>query len=146
MINSNKMIKRNHKQIILREYLKKFSNILVNSENNQSLLKTYSKILLNLQIIGQTELNKNLFLITNESCNWLNQLEDFHFLKETARQLNKRIKETVILLNSNDLKPDIYFSKTLKDQLKYGVRIDKKNIKRWNSSNGPFRINASVYL
>jgi DNA-directed RNA polymerase subunit beta len=83
---------------------------------------------LNLQIIGQTELNKNLFLITNESCNWLNQLEDFHFLKETARQLNKRIKETVILLNSNDLKPDIYFSKTLKDQLKYGVRIDKKNI------------------
>jgi DNA-directed RNA polymerase subunit beta len=128
MINSNKIIKRNHKQIILREYLKKFSNILVNSENNQSLLKTYSKVLLNLQIIGQTELNKNLFLITNESCNWLNQLEDFHFLKETARQLNKRIKETVILLNSNDLKPDIYFSKTLKDQLKYGIRIDKRNI------------------
>ena len=112
----------------MSEYLKKFSNISVNFENNQSLLKTYSKVLLNLQIIGQTELNKNLFLITNESCNWLNQLEDFHFLKETARQLNKRIKETVILLNSNDLKPDIYFSKTLKDQLKYGVRIDKKNI------------------
>jgi DNA-directed RNA polymerase subunit beta len=128
IINSNKIIKRNYQQIILSEYLKKFSNISVNFENNQSLLKTYSKVLLNLQIIGQTELNKNLFLITNESCNWLNQLEDFHFLKETARQLNKRIKETVILLNSNDLKPDIYFSKTLKDQLKYGVRIDKKNI------------------
>ena len=51
-------------------------------------------------------------------------------MKKTAGQLNKKVQETLILSNSNYVKPEIYFSKTFKDQLKYSIKINKKNIKK----------------
>ena len=126
-INYKKIIKFNNKEKILNEYIKNFSSTLINNEN---LFNIYWKTLLNLQIIAQVDLNKDLLLITNQSSNWLNNLEDFYFLKKTAGQLNKKVQETLILSNSNYVKPEIYFSKTFKDQLKYSIKINKKNIKK----------------
>jgi DNA-directed RNA polymerase subunit beta len=126
-IKYQKIIKFNRKEEILDQYIKNFSSTLT---NNEDLLNTYSETLLNLQMIAQVELNKDLLLITNQSSNWLSNLEDFHFLKKTVKQLNRKIQETLILSNSNYAKPEIYFSKTFKDQLKYSIKINKKNIKK----------------
>ena len=101
------------------KYLKIIADDLRSDFNSKILLKLYSKVLKNLQMIGQVELNKNLFLITSESLIWLDELHDFYFLKQINQKFNKQVNETISLLKNNDLKPNIYFSKSLKDQLKY---------------------------
>ena len=135
-INLSRIFKNTYRQTILQDYFKKILDDLVSNTNNQKVLKIYTKVLVNLQIIAHIELNKDLLLIVNDSFNWLDQLHDFHFLKQTARQLNNQIKEAILLSNSIDLKPEIYFSNSLKDQLKYelGAKVLKKGI----LVNGPF--------
>jgi DNA-directed RNA polymerase subunit beta len=119
LIKVNQFLKNINRQAALQNSLKEILNDLVNSNKNKKLLEVYSKALINLQMIGQTQLNSNLILILSKSVNWLAQLDNFYFLKKTARQLNNQIKERVALCNSNNTKPGIYFSKTLKDQLRY---------------------------
>ena len=115
----NRAFKKTLKTPNLEKYLKKILDDLVNDSKAKILSKLYSKVLMNLQIIGQIELNKNLLLITTESLIWLEELHDFYFLKQINQQLNNQVNETISLLKNNNLKPNIYFSKSLKDQLKY---------------------------
>jgi len=112
--------------IILENGFKEISYNLLDSLKTQKLLKIYYKVLFNIQIIGQIELNKDLLLITIKSITWLNELQNFHFLKQTSIKLNKQVKETLLLINSPALDINIYFSKTLKDQLKYVFKKKKR--------------------
>ena len=118
-ITFNKAFKTNDSDNNLEKYSEKISNDLINNSKTKRLSKLYSKALINLQVIGQIELNKSLLLITTESLIWLNELHDFYFLKQINQELNKQVNETISLSKNNDLRPNIYFSKSLKDQLKY---------------------------
>jgi len=119
--------KNNEKTLILEnDVIKEVSNDLNNSLKTKKLLKIYHKVISNIQIIGQIELNKNFLLITIESITWLNKLHNFHFLKQTSNQLNKQVKEIILLIDSADIDLNIYFSKTLKDQLKYVFKKKKR--------------------
>jgi DNA-directed RNA polymerase subunit beta len=121
----NKTFKTNDFLNSLEKYLEKISRDSISDFNTKTLSKLYSKTLKNLQITGQIELNKNLLLITTESLIWLDELHDFYFLKEINQKSNKQINEVISLLKSNEFKQNIYFSKSLKDQLKYVFK--KKN-------------------
>jgi DNA-directed RNA polymerase subunit beta len=124
-LNFNKTFKTNDFLNILEKYLEKISRDSISDFNIKTLSKLYSKVLTNLQITGQIELNKNLLLITTESLIWLDELHDFYFLKQINQKSNKQINEVISLLKSNEFKQNIYFSKSLKDQLKYVFK--KKN-------------------
>ena len=112
--------------IILEKSSKEITDNLLDSLKTEKLLKIYCKVLFNIQIIGQIELNKNLLLITIKSITWLSELKNFHFLKQTSVKLNKQVQETLLLVNSADLDLNIYFSKSLKDQLKYVFKKKKR--------------------
>jgi DNA-directed RNA polymerase subunit beta len=112
--------------IILEKSSKEITDNLLDSLKTEKLLKIYCKVLFNVQIIGQIELNKNLLLITIKSIAWLSELKNFHFLKQTSVKLNKQVQETLLLVNSADLDLNIYFSKSLKDQLKYVFKKKKR--------------------
>jgi DNA-directed RNA polymerase subunit beta len=126
LANLKKFFTNNNKTIILENSFKEISDNLLDSLKTQKLLKIYYKVLLNIQIIGQIELNKNFLLITIKSITWLSELKNFNFLKQTSIKLNKQIKETLLLVNSPDLDLNIYFSKSLKDQLKYVFKKKKR--------------------
>jgi DNA-directed RNA polymerase subunit beta len=111
---------------ILEKSSKQITDNLLDSLKTEKLLKIYCKVLSNIQIIGQIELDKNLLLITIKSITWLSELKNFHFLKQTSIKLNKQVQETLLLVNSIDLDLNIYFSKSLKDQLKYVFKKKKR--------------------
>jgi DNA-directed RNA polymerase subunit beta len=93
------------------------------------LLETYDKYISNSQKYTQIQLNRNLILITKDSKDWLSEMRNFYFLKRTVQQLTQKIKETNQLIEFKELRPTIYFSTSLKDQLKY---IFGKNKLRYN--------------
>jgi DNA-directed RNA polymerase subunit beta len=104
---------------LLEKNFKKILKNLNKNGKNKNLLTIYSKVLINFQIIGQIQLNSELILTLRQSQTNLNQQDNFQFLKKTAHQLNNQIRQTLLSRNLNDIKPVIYFSKTLKDQLRY---------------------------
>ena len=103
----------------LKKVFKKILKNLSKNEKNRELVKTYSKTLINFQTIAQVELNISLILMLKKSENSLNPLDGLHLLKKTFRQLTDQFKQALVLNNLNNRRPQIYFSKTLKDQLRY---------------------------
>lgn len=83
------------------------------------LLDIYDKNILKSQKTAHVQLNRNLILITNHSKDWLNEMRNFYFLKRTINQLTQKIEETNQLIEFKELRPTIYFSTSLKEQLKY---------------------------
>lgn len=84
-----------------------------------NLFKTYDKILLNSQVTVHTQLNVELILLTIQPFYLLNELENFKYLKRNITKLTEQIIETKNLIELKQLKPIIYFSTSLKEQLKY---------------------------
>ena len=83
------------------------------------LLDTYDEHILNSQKYTQIQLNRKLILITKDSKDWLSEMRNFYFLKRTVQQLTQKIQETNHIIEFKELRPTIYFSTSLKDQLKY---------------------------
>jgi DNA-directed RNA polymerase subunit beta len=86
---------------------------------NLKLLNTYDKNISNSQKYTHIQLNRKLILITKDSKDWLSEMRNFYFLKQTLQQLTQKIKETNQIIEFKELRPTIYFSTSLKDQLKY---------------------------
>jgi DNA-directed RNA polymerase subunit beta len=105
-------------------------SLLQNSFNlsetqTQKVLKTYNKAILNSQISIQLQLNYKLVLITNHSNNWLLEMHNFKFLKQNLNQTLSKITNIKKLIEFPNLRPTIYFSISLKEQLKYIFGKDK---------------------
>lgn len=81
--------------------------------------ESYDKILINSQRVAQIELNADLILSTTQPFYLLQELGNFKYLKQNIKQLTQQITETRNLLKFKELKPTIYFSTSLKEQLKY---------------------------
>ena len=126
ILNNNLKTRTQPFQSFVQVSFSKFSNDFPVDYQNQELINIYDKTLLFSQIGAQIELNKNLILITQEPTNWLYQLQDFSFLKRTIQKLNQQLELTYPLITSKELRPIIYFSKSLKDQLKYVFKKKKK--------------------
>jgi DNA-directed RNA polymerase subunit beta len=89
------------------------------SSQTLKLLDTYDENISNSQKYTHIQLNRNLILITNDSKNWLNEMRNFYFLKYTVKQQTQKVKDTTQLIQFKELRPTIYFSTSLKDQVKY---------------------------
>lgn len=79
----------------------------------------YDKIIKDSQQIANLQLNSQLFLITREPHNWISEMSNFSFLKQQIRTIIPKLNNVKQLTELKNLKPTIYFSVSLKEQLKY---------------------------
>ena len=101
---------------------------LSNLEVNM-LLQSYDKTIIDSQIFSQLKLNYQLILITKHSMNWLLEMQNFQFLKQKLTKVSEKIVDINKLIEFPNLKPTIYFSISLKEQLKYIFGKDKFSYK-----------------
>ena len=79
----------------------------------------YDKTINNFQKLAQTQLNSQLFLITQQPQSWLNETNNFSFLKQQIKETIPKLNSLKELTGLKNLRPIIYFSISFKDQLKY---------------------------
>lgn len=79
----------------------------------------YEKLITNSQKIVQAQLNSKLFLIIQQPQNWLIELKKFSFFKQQLKTVIPKLNTVVQLTELQNLHPTIYFSISLKEQLKY---------------------------
>jgi DNA-directed RNA polymerase subunit beta len=81
--------------------------------------KLYTEAINKSQTIAYIQLNSQLLLVTNQSKDWLIEMYNFSFLKKNIKHLIQPVKEMNKLTELQTLRPIIYFSTSLKEQLKY---------------------------
>lgn len=118
-----KNIENNKKE--LEEFIKVnkilflINNLTLSTDQILKLYNIYDKIIFNSQKLAQIHLNSQLLLITKNSQDWLSEMGDFSFLKQNIKQLILKINSVNRLAKFKNLRPTIYFSISLKEQLKY---------------------------
>ena len=116
-------INKNNKQAS-RQFLQTNNNVsltkILSLSDNQilKLCQKYDTTIINLQKVTQIELNSRLFFITKKSQNWLLEMSNFLFLQKNLKPLIPKILDISKLIDSQNLRPTIYFSRSLKEQLK----------------------------
>ena len=119
LINSN-LTKQSKKLFNTNNYSSFLSNNLNLSENQiKNLSLTYDKLISKSQNLVNIKLTYNLFLVIKKPQEWLIKIRNFYFLNQ---QINFRIinlNNSLLIKNLKNLKPIIYFSVSLKEQLKY---------------------------
>lgn len=96
-----------------------FKEVALSEEQTFKIYSTYEKLISNFQNIIHLQLNSQLLLITNQSQDWLVQMGDFLFLKKQIKDIIPKLNNVKQLLELQTLRPTIYFSTSLKEQLKY---------------------------
>ena len=99
------------------------SNLLDNQVLKLCLI--YEKLILNSQKIVQAQVNSGLLLITQQPQNWLVDLQKFSFFKQQVKTVIPKLNSIIQLTEFKNLHPTIYFSVSLKEQLKYVFRKNK---------------------
>ncbi len=84
-----------------------------------NLYYVYDKAIVNSQSSFYLKFNPQLFLIVNKSGNLLTEMNNFSFLKKKIEAINPNLENLKELIDIKNLRPTIYFSVSLKDQLKY---------------------------
>ena len=79
----------------------------------------YDKIIIASQQIVNLKLNAQIFLITKDSYSYINEMSNFVFLKQQIKSLLPKLNTLKQLNELKNLRPAIYFSVSLKEQLKY---------------------------
>jgi DNA-directed RNA polymerase subunit beta len=103
----------------LNEFLVLKNNLKLSKDQTTKLLYSYDKTVINSQRSTQIKLNSQLLLITKHSNDWLTEMENFSFLKTDFDQKLSEIHNFTQLIKFSNLRPTIFFSIGLKDQLKY---------------------------
>jgi DNA-directed RNA polymerase subunit beta len=93
------------------------------------LCNQYDKTIVDLQNLAQIKLNSQLLLITKKSQDWLMEISHFRFLQKNINQLLPKVSDVNKLIDFQNLRPTIYFSISLKEQLKYIFGKDKLTYK-----------------
>lgn len=104
---------------ILVKYLKLSKNQIT------KILNTYDYLITNSQLSFHFQLNYKLILVINHYKNWLTEFHNFPFLKKTFDQVFRKQTNVHNLVQFPNLRPTIYFSLSLKDQLRYVFGKDK---------------------
>lgn len=100
------------------------SNIYLTSVNNSKTITTYYKK------ITEFKFKNNLFLILMNNQNSLNQINQFKFIKQSSISKTQKLKALINNTEEKKLKPNIYFTTTLKELLKYKEKKKKKKKKK----------------
>ena len=79
----------------------------------------YDQLIRNSQQNVQIQLTASLFLVTQDSQNWLKEITEFSFLKQQIKKVTPQLRHLNDLTKLRKLRPTIYFSTSLKEQLKY---------------------------
>ena len=79
----------------------------------------YDRLIIDSQKNAQVKLNSSLLLITQKPQNWLIEINKFSFLKQQIKKITPQLIQINDLTKLNKLRPTIYFSTSLKEQLKY---------------------------
>merc|ERR1711935_265894 len=93
------------------------SNIYLTSVNNN-------------KTITEFKFKNNLFLILMNNQNSLNQINQFKFVKQSSISKTQKLKALINNAEEKKLKPNIYFTTTLKELLKYKEKKKKKKKKK----------------
>jgi DNA-directed RNA polymerase subunit beta len=83
------------------------------------LFSTYDKLISNSQKNAHLQLNSQLLLITRQSHDWLMEMSNFSFLNQQIQKTIPKLTNIKRLIEFQNLRPTIYFSISLKEQLKY---------------------------
>ena len=101
------------------------NDLFLSNDQLLKLFNTYTVLIKDSQKIAQTQLNSQLFLITKHPHDWLVEMQYFSFLKQSLQQLIPKVDNVNKLIEFPNLRPAIYFSTSLKEQLKYIFDKDK---------------------
>ena len=85
----------------------------------EKIFKTYNQIIQNSQSSVQLKLNYNLIVLTKHTNNWLIDFNNFSFLRTNINRTVGNLTNFNKLVQFSNLQPTIYFSISLKEQLKY---------------------------
>lgn len=97
----------------------------ISEKQSVKLLQTYKKLLVNSQLSAQLKLNNRLVLLSQDLSSWLLEITRLRFLKQTLTKTFQKTIDIRTLLQFPNLRPTIYFSISLKEQLKYIFGKDK---------------------
>jgi DNA-directed RNA polymerase subunit beta len=106
------LIKINKIEVLLN----KFS---IPDQQALKLLLVYDRVIISSQKLVQAQLNSQVFLILKQSQDWLIEISNFSFFKKRIKKLTLKLNEINELNHFQKLRPTIYFSNSLKEQLKY---------------------------
>ena len=95
------------------------NDTLLSKNRSLKLYYAYDKLIKNSQNIANLNLNSHIFLITKEPQNWLIEMSNFSFLKQQVNTIIPTLSNLKQLTELRSLRPTIYFSISLKEQLKY---------------------------
>jgi DNA-directed RNA polymerase subunit beta len=95
------------------------SNTNLSKEQIFKFYYAYDNLIKNSQHIANLQLNSQLFLITKEPQNWIIEMSNFSFLKQQIKSIIPGLNNLKQLMELKNLRPTIYFSVSLKEQLKY---------------------------
>lgn len=98
----------------------------INNKKAKQLYLAYDKAIFTSQKLIQSTVNSKLFLITKKSQYWLTEMGNFAFLKKQTKNILPKVKTIESLIALKNLRPTIYFSTSLKEQLKYIFGKSKK--------------------
>ena len=117
LLVSTKSLPTNFKnQIIFTESLRYFKN----SENHaEKIFETYDELIYKSQISIQLTLNYKFIVLTKHSNNWFQEFNKFLFLTVKINKILTTLIEFNEVTKFFNFQPTIYFSVSLKDQLKY---------------------------
>jgi DNA-directed RNA polymerase subunit beta len=110
-------IKTNLSSSIILENLLK--NHQISKSQALKLFLAYDKLIYETQKNVQITLNSSLLLITQQPQNWLIEINKFSFLKRQVKTITPQLNHLYELTKLSKLRPTIYFSNSLKEQLKY---------------------------
>ena len=103
-------------KIVFTESLGYFKNI----ENHiEKIFETYDELIYNSQTSIQLNLNYTFVVLTKHSSSWFQGFDKFPFLTLTINKTLTKFIEFNQVTQFSSFQPTIYFSNTLKDQLKY---------------------------
>jgi DNA-directed RNA polymerase subunit beta len=102
---------------------KPFETFLVTNKISQDkilqLFLTYDRLINKSQQLVNIQLTSQLLLVTKQPQNWLLKMKTFSFLNQQLSSTLPKLNSVLSNLQSENLRPTIYFSVSLKEHLKY---------------------------
>ena len=117
----------------------RFKESTISDNEILKLLLLYDKLIFSSQKLIQAQLNSQVFLILKQSQDWLVEINNFSFFKKKIKKLTSELNVINELNKFKRLRPTIYFSTSLKDQLKYIYILRKKKKKKPVYKINPYR-------
>jgi DNA-directed RNA polymerase subunit beta len=93
--------------------------VILSEDQRFQIYNTYDQLITNFQTLVQLQLNFQLLVITKKPQDWLIQMRNFVFLKKQIKEIIPKLDNIKQLIKLQTLRPTIYFSTSLKEQLKY---------------------------